>query len=605
MWRSKKNDNQNNKVKQQEAIIVDQLWEFFKNNWDWLQDYKDYADKFNTDMIERKMDVSLNNELENCSVLILTANAVEQNILTCKLYREANGNKKVATKLTEIVVDGCVYQFATVQGLKIVHIHPYSTSSFTQGGSANAVRNALERFRPKLVVSLGVAFGIDSVEQQLGEVILSSGIIPYDIFNKDKDGDIKVRADDKFHTHEALHAWDALLRNKWFSSEKELGRKSLIGKELVFQWKYGTMLSGGSVLSNEMKKQALVLAADKIGEEIIGGEMEGTGIYFECKKPDIPCIVIKGICDWGAKKNAWDEVIKRMEESGWKASNEKLKNITNDSIKDCVQAYAMDNATEALLRLLRFDSAFLNNYSKHLKSSKLEGTKIQKIFEYVKLNFNTKKKNIIQLAGIYLLLLAFFVICNFSMQNSKASEGLMRLMYTVECLFFISLICIEVLKKCTAIHPFIVRHPWVDFVIDTLDFETGRVYLSLNDTRPIFRVVLSCWIVNGKVNLGNIEIGDVKEKRTLNFHIAEVGAEKAILQIDYELANGDHYVHLISKEQIKKLFSRKKSDVYHERIFVIDGQKDMLVGARNVAVKRRLLFFEDENEQTENEILSN
>ena len=593
MGRLKKKKLECNVENQEEAIIVAKLWEFFNDNWDWLIKYKEYAEKFNTDMVERKTDISLNNELENCSILVLTANSVEQNILTCKLHQEINANKKVAGgKLIETVVDGCVYQFATVQNIKIVHMHPYSTSSFTQGGSANAVRSVLERFRPKLVVSLGVAFGIEPVNQQLGDVLLSSGIIPYDIFNKDKDGEIKLRTDDKFYTHEALHAWDVLLRNKMFSLESELCRKSLINRELSFTWKYGTMLSGGSVLSNEKKKQALILAAGNIGEEIVGGEMEGTGVYFECKKPDIPCIVIKGICDWGAKKNAWDEVIKRIEESESIESKEKLESITNDLIKDCVQAYAMDNATEALFRLLRFDSAFLDNHSKHLKSSMRENSKAQKILKYVNLNFDVQMKNIVRLVGIYLLLFVFCVIWNFILKKWQYPELFMRFIYVVEILGLLWITSKVFIEINTAIYPLKVHHSWIDVAIDTLDIETGQVCLNLKVPHPIFRVYLSCWIANNKVILGNAEIGDIKEKRKLSFHILGSLDEKAILQIDYELANGEHYVHLIEKTQIKRIFSMSKTNqnVYHERIFLVNEQKCMLVGVRNVATEGKVLI---------------
>ncbi len=76
-------------------------------------------------------------------------------------------------------------------------------------------------FVPKLVVSLGVAFGIDPKKQHLGDVLLSSAVIPYDIFNKDTDGVITLRSEDKFCTHEALNAWDVLMRTPYFSLEEK------------------------------------------------------------------------------------------------------------------------------------------------------------------------------------------------------------------------------------------------------------------------------------------------------------------------------------------------------------------------------------------------
>lgn len=234
------------------------LYGFLVNNGNWITQYADHATEFNADMVKRNISSSdLDDMLEDCAVLILTANEVEQNIVTAKLYNEVNASIKNERKLSEIYEtdDGCVYQFASIRNINIVHMHPNSTASFTSEGSANAVSNALERFRPRLVVSLGVAFGIDPTNQSLGDVLLSSAIIPYDVFNKDTNGKIKLRPNDKYITHEALNAWNVLMRTLKFSLEKqESGRRSLIHKEISFQWQYGTMLSGGSVLSNERKK---------------------------------------------------------------------------------------------------------------------------------------------------------------------------------------------------------------------------------------------------------------------------------------------------------------------------------------------------------------
>ena len=69
--------------------------------------------------------------------------------------------------------------------------------------------------------------------------------------------------------------------------------------------------------------------------------MEATGIYYACqvyKNREIPFIVIKGICDWGAEKNAWEKVV------GSRAKE--------DKIKDCIQAYACNNAFDTMSFIL-------------------------------------------------------------------------------------------------------------------------------------------------------------------------------------------------------------------------------------------------------------
>lgn len=578
---------------QMESEVLKELCIFYDDSKEWIEDYSDYAIKFNTEMVERKLSFSdLDGMLEDYTVLILTANSIEQNILTCKLYYEMNADVANKEKLREIYADGCVYQFATIRNINIVHMHPNSTSSFTVGGSANAVRSALDRFRPKLVISLGVAFGIDPKKQHLGDVLLSSAVIPYDIFNKDTDGDITLRSQDKFPTHEALNAWNVLIRTPdFFLEEQELERQSLIKKELCFRWQFGTMLSGGSVLSNENKKQALLRAARKYGEEnIIGGEMEGTGVYFECRKPDIPCIVIKGICDWGAEKNSWNTAIQiineRQSEKGILQSNEYA--ISNDFIKDCVQAYAMDHATEALLRLLRFDSGFLDAYSSAPKRSVQNTYKWKQKFAQAKQFFILRKEKIFRIVGMYILLLLFFTIFNIYLnsENIVARREMRQLAYIIEIFALILLAVILAIKEAKELHPIEVHHIWANFNFDELDFEKNNAHITLNDHRPIFHVVISWWLSSGKISQGNQEIGNLKGNSSMNFRALNAFNHKTILQIDYELANGDHYVHLISRKRVEDgLLEDTGTIVYCERIFRVDGLRDSLIGIQNAVIK--------------------
>ncbi len=181
------------------------------------------------------------------------------------------------------------------------------------------------------------------------------------------------------------------------------------------------MLSGGSVLSNKDKNKHCYRQLKKFGEEkIIGGEMEGTGIYYECRKPDIPCIVIKGICDWGAEKNSWSEAIhivnqKRHEEDTLR-SNEYP---TNDLIKDCVQAYAMDHATEALFRLLRFDFSFLDAYSPAPKRSVQSTYKWRQKLAQVKHFLGYGKEKLFRIASIYISMLLLFTILNICINSEN------------------------------------------------------------------------------------------------------------------------------------------------------------------------------------------
>lgn len=106
-----------------------------------------------------------------------------------------------------------------------------------------------------------------------------------------------------------------------------------------FSWHLGNLLSGGTVLSDQNEKQRLISAAKELGYDIIGGEMEGSGVYFACNgvEHNIPFVVIKGICDWAVNKNGWSFVDK----------------YDNDTIKDCIQAMASENAYKTVEYILK------------------------------------------------------------------------------------------------------------------------------------------------------------------------------------------------------------------------------------------------------------
>lgn len=575
-----------------EAIsdVLKNLCDFYDKNKNWISEYKKYADEFNTELVERNIQFNnLNAMLEKCNILVLTANKIEQNVFTYKLYNEVNANSTKKVKLREIHANNCVYQFASIRNINIVHMHPQNMASYTKEGSLKAVNRALERFRPKLVVSLGVAFGIDPVKQQLGDVLLSSAIIPYDAFNKDNKNTITLRSEDKYLTHEALNAWDVLIRSKNFLlEEQECGRQSLIGKKINFKWKHGVMLSGGSVLNNERKKRALLKAAKICGEDnIIGGEMEGSGVYYACQTPDIPCIVIKGICDWGAEKNSWETAIQIVDQKSQKnTSNSNENSITNDDIKDYVQAYATDNAAEALFRLLRFDSNFLDTYSFSKEHNKQGAFKKIKNLTPFKHFWVIYKNKLLHVIGICLFLIIAFTVFNYI---SNLSEYIYRLVYGLEILILLYSISIYIYitkpfkhLKCNPIN---IHNIWINFSFEELDLIENSAHIILNDYRPIFHVVVSYWRPSGKIIQDIQEIGNLKAQDSINLTELDLLRNETVLQIEYELSNGEHYAHLISVNQSRKKIIKYTDIVYCEQIFLIDGQKESFIGMQNALIK--------------------
>ncbi len=262
------------------------------------------------------------NLIQECKVLIITANTVEGTVVSRRLLQASQ------KEVPEIfVTEGYSFQFATVESVPVLHVWPSSMSSFTQYGSYNAINTALDFFTPEYVISLGVAFGIDPQEQSLGDVLISKELVFYDNFNKVTDGVITLKKHEVYPTDIRFLASVRQLEYK--TPPKEVGG---------FKWYYDALLTGGTVLSDTAEKLKLLeAAADRDYSNIVGGEMEATGIYYACqvhKDRNIPFIVIKGICDWGAEKNGWEKVVDSQ--------------AKKYRIKDCVQAYACNNAYDAM-----------------------------------------------------------------------------------------------------------------------------------------------------------------------------------------------------------------------------------------------------------------
>lgn len=263
--------------------------------------------------------------IQECEVLLLSANSVEGRIVTWRLMNENGGHP-----LDAFVIDGHWYQFTKIQSVPVVHIWPNDMSSFTMYGSFSAIDTALDRFHPKYIFAVGVAFGIDPINQSLGDVLVAKNLVFYDTFNKVTNGMVKLRSEDTYKIDAnliaQLHPLDLAFP------------PAHIGN---FKWFFGSMLTGGSVLSDAEAKKRLVDAAEKIGQTIIGGEMEASGIHFACqrtKRRSVPFTIFKGICDWGAEKNGWD------------AAN--IGELDRDTVKDYVQAFACNNAYDAMRYIL-------------------------------------------------------------------------------------------------------------------------------------------------------------------------------------------------------------------------------------------------------------
>lgn len=307
--------------------VYENLKKTLKEKYSILSVYKSKLDESIADLeIESGM-YSFISELEKCKILLLTANEVEDKMIT-QLFHRANGSQA----LLKNTIDGYRIQVGTICGIKAAHVVQHTMGSSSTSGSENSVNSMLKLFHPNLVVSIGVAYGIDPTTQAIGDVLISKKIIDIDMHHKLTNGKYKFYPDSVFSSDKQIHAaWEHFFQDKQYMKS--------------YQWHYGTMFSKGTVLSDKEEKNRFLEAANDLGEDdIVGGEMEGAGVFRSCfnNSNSFACVVIKGICDWGEYKNALGDIAEELH----------IDNSNND-LKDWMQAYAAENAFLSLQLLLQ------------------------------------------------------------------------------------------------------------------------------------------------------------------------------------------------------------------------------------------------------------
>jgi nucleoside phosphorylase len=156
------------------------------------------------------------------------------------------------------------------------------------GSAAKAVRY-LAATGAQGIIQVGTAFGIARGPQKLGDVLVSTSLIPYD------KRDVKPSAQAPGYV------------NDYSMLEVESARSSLVERCLRekqrttfdFTVHLGAMLSGAARIHSGKFRDELYNTVPHGNDPIVGGEMEGVGLLAAALKPDDPVwCVVKGISDF-------------------------------------------------------------------------------------------------------------------------------------------------------------------------------------------------------------------------------------------------------------------------------------------------------------------
>ena len=218
------------------------------------------------------------NEDFTSTFLFVTANEHERDAFEKKFIRHK-----------EQYILGKTYYLGVFGRYPAAYIH-VDEQSVTNPAAMPLVSQLVNNLRPWAVVMVGIAFGADESKQKIGHVLVSDKILPYDSQRlleskteyKEIPKEVGFQLLNAFREH---REWEYHLPNSEWS-------KVIIGAILT-----------GSRLVNNYKYRSQLLRDFAIYKPI-GGEMEAQGIYSMCRLHGVAeWIIIKGICDWGYKKD--------------------------------------------------------------------------------------------------------------------------------------------------------------------------------------------------------------------------------------------------------------------------------------------------------------
>lgn len=272
----------------------------------------------------------LNHHFNGDCILVVTATDLETDE-THKRMKPLVGYDKIVK-----VYEGTLtYYFGMLGNYNIAHVQ-CSMGSLARDSSIMTVSTALNKLKSKIVIMIGIAFGIEEGKQNIGDVLVSESIIPYNTKRIGKTETIN-RGIEAPASKLLLNRFRNI-KTTWEYYLEEGTKAKLITTRL---------LSGEELVDNLEHRNKLVSE----NQDSKGGEMEGVGVYAACDSR-ADWIVVKGICDF--------------------ADGDKGKN------KEDRQRIAINSALSACMEIFNSSSVFneLNVYPSGEMESEKWGTDI-------------------------------------------------------------------------------------------------------------------------------------------------------------------------------------------------------------------------------------
>lgn len=217
-------------------------------------------------------------------LLLMTAVRVELNAVSCRM-------RPLSGRVSLLRCFGRETYFAGMLGAYRVIVTMCGMGAAGRDGVIATALDAIDAFKPGAVIMAGIAFGADSKKQNLGDVMVASQIIAYEL----------SRVGESLTISRGPHSEaGATLLNRFRHAGCNGNHR--VGERTV-KVHVGPMVSGDKLIDNKEFKARLLQEFPKA----IGGDMEGAGLYAAAARRNCEWIVVKGIADWadGSKTKEW------------------------------------------------------------------------------------------------------------------------------------------------------------------------------------------------------------------------------------------------------------------------------------------------------------
>jgi len=221
--------------------------------------------------------------IDDFNILLVTATKTEKQALH-QCLKPIEGRDS----LVKVSIDNQTYFLGIFGSYNVVHVACGEMGSIGRAASIITTKDAIVACKPVIVLMIGIAFGRDKTKQQIGDVLVSEKVTPYEPQRVGKDAII---------TRGNEGPASVLLLNRFKNVDDWQYSLAKRNAEVIL----GEVLTGEKLIDNPDLKAELMSRYPNAK----GGEMEGAGIYAACDGySNVHWILVKGICDYadGKKK---------------------------------------------------------------------------------------------------------------------------------------------------------------------------------------------------------------------------------------------------------------------------------------------------------------